>query len=154
MDQAPQEEATGWDHLGGKGQFVDEGESSLLVADLFTNQHLMIAVISCNLAGGNRSCCRLESSTIPRKVRLVAGPSDFSLATGMPSFWQTCSMADLEFRWAKKEEVIQVEQEGSSIVVLQDPMEGSGKLIEDARGRTEAKRKAGVNVILTTPFHA
>ena len=45
-------------------------------------------------------------------------------------------------------------QEGSSIVVLQDPMEGAGKLIEDARGRTEAKRKAGVNVILTTPVHA
>ena len=46
--------------------------------------------------GGGGSCCRLESSTIPRKVRLVAGPSDFSMVIGMPSFWQTCSMVDME----------------------------------------------------------
>ena len=45
-------------------------------------------------------------------------------------------------------------QEGSSIVVLQDPMESAGKLIEDAGGGTEAKRKASVNIILTTPVHA
>ena len=26
VDQAPQEEATGWDHLGGKGELADEEE--------------------------------------------------------------------------------------------------------------------------------
>ena len=30
---------------------------------------------------------------MPRKVRQVAGPSDFSMATGMPSF---CSMVNME----------------------------------------------------------
>ena len=84
--------------------------SSLLVADRFSNQHLMIAVISCNLARGSRSCRRLESSTIPRTVKLVAGPSDFSLATGMPSFWQTCSMVTWSLdRWA-----VQVDRAGGS----------------------------------------
>ena len=48
---------------------------------------------------------------------------------------------------SKQEEVVQVVQDGSSIVVLQDPMEGAGKLIEDARGRTGAKRKAAVTII-------
>ena len=33
-------------------------------------------------------------------------------------------------------------------------MEGADKLIEDAGGRTEAKRKAGVNIILTMLVHA
>ena len=57
-------------------------------------------------------------------------------------------------RWTKQEEVVQVVQEGRYIVVLQDPMEGTAKLIEDARDGTEAKRKAGVNIILTTLVHA
>lgn len=79
-----------------KESLLMRGRSSLLVTDHFPNQHLMIALISCNLARGNHSCCRLESSTIPRKVRQLAGPSDFSMKSGMPSFCKTRSNVDME----------------------------------------------------------
>ena len=39
-------------------------------------------------------------------------------------------------RRTQQEEVIQVVQEGGSIVVFQDPMEGTGKVVEDTWGRT------------------
>ena len=64
---------------------------------------------------------------IPRKVRLVADPSDFSMATGMPSSRQTRSMVDME-SWqvgspggpSRRKPFM---QEVGSIDVLQDPMD-------------------------------
>ena len=119
--------------LAAKESWPMRGRSSLLVTDFLPNQDLVREVISCNLAGGSRSCCRVESSTIPRKVRLVAGPSPCQPACPAPgrhAAWWTWSPS----RWA-----VQVDPAGGSrpgsaggcgfIVVLQDPMEGAGKVV-------------------------
>ena len=79
--------------------------SSLLVDDHLPNQDLVREVMSCSLVRGSLSCCSEESSSMPRKVRQVAGPSDFSMATGMPSSWQTCLMVDMRNAACRSSEV-------------------------------------------------
>ena len=46
--------------------------------------------ISLSLLGGSQIYCRVESISRPRKVRVVAGPSTLSIATGIPRRLQTC----------------------------------------------------------------
>ena len=53
---------------------------SRFVALCFPNQDLIKRIISSSLSGGNRSCCRVVSMVMPRKVMVVAGPSSLSKA--------------------------------------------------------------------------
>ena len=87
MDQAPQEEAAGWDHFGGNGEPVDEGQ------DLYPNQHLMIAVISCNLVRGAGPA----GQTTPWRLACPA--------SGRHAAWWT---------WSPDKWAVQVDQEGGS----------------------------------------
>ena len=41
-----------------------------------------------------------------------------------------------------------------AVIVLQDPVKCTGKVVEDARGRAETKGEAGINVVLPSPVHA
>ena len=101
--------------------------SSRLVADRLPSQDLVREVMSCSLVRGSLRCCREESTSMPRTVRQVAGPLDFSMATGMPvagrlAAWWTWNPG----RWA-------------NLVVLQDPVQGGGKVVKDAGGERKPK---------------
>ena len=61
--------------LAAKDSFPMRDKSSLLVALRLASHDLIRDEISCSFSGDNLSCCREESSTMPRKVMQVAGPS-------------------------------------------------------------------------------
>ena len=61
-------------------------ESTLrLVAVQRRSQAVISVCRGTSLSVGKRSCCRWESMRIPRKVRVVVGPSVLSCATGKTS---------------------------------------------------------------------
>ena len=82
--------------LAAKDSFPMRDRSSLLVALRLPSHDLIRDEISCSFSGGNLSCCREESRTMPRKVMQVAGPSHFSVATGIPIASHTWSMVDMD----------------------------------------------------------
>ena len=47
---------------------------------------------------GSRASSKVVSRDMPRKSRVVDGPSTFSTASGIPSAWQT-SLIVLRFLW-------------------------------------------------------
>ena len=69
---------------------------SLFVVLCFPSQDLIKRVISCSLSGGNRSCWNVVSMVMPRNVMVVAGPSNLSKATGIPSFLHTLCMVSVD----------------------------------------------------------
>ena len=93
---------------------------------------------SSSLVGGSRICCRSESSSSPRKVRVVAGPSTLSMATGIDTQALTHLQQLLEVGGTlggpgrtSEEVVVQVvDRVGEAVVVAEYPLEGIGVLIE------------------------
>ena len=82
--------------LAAKDSFPMRDRSSLLVALRLPSHDLIRDEMSCSFFGGNLSCCSEESRTMPRKVMQVAGPSHFSVATGIPITSHTWSMIDMD----------------------------------------------------------
>ena len=78
--------------LAANESFPMSDRSFLFVTLRLPSHDLVRDEISCSLSGGNLSCCREESRTMPRNVMQVAGPSHFSVATGTPILSQTWSM--------------------------------------------------------------
>ena len=70
--------------LAAKDNFPISDRRERLVSLVRCDQSCSSMRISSSLVGGSRICCRTESSSRPRKVSEVAGPSTLSMATGMP----------------------------------------------------------------------
>ena len=69
--------------LAAKENLPMSESSSLLMALCLHSQDLVSPVSSSSLSGGRRSCLADVSRTMPRKVKVVVGPSNFSEVTGI-----------------------------------------------------------------------
>ena len=89
------------------------------------NQDSSSCKSSFSLAGGRCSFLCWESSSIPRYVITVDGPSSLSIATGTPKVVHSCSMSCTD---------------------------GSGELIKQKCGRSTAKWEASIHVVVIPPI--
>ena len=75
--------------LAAKASLPMSESSALLVVFLRWSQCVNSMTISSSFAFGSLICLRIESSSKPRKISVVAGPSTLSIATGKPSSLHT-----------------------------------------------------------------
>ena len=88
--------------LAAKASLPMSESSCRFVVFLHCSQSVNSSRISFNFVLGSRICWRTESSSRPRKVRMVAGPSTLSSATGNPVACkrEESSAGDFHTKWS------------------------------------------------------